>query len=236
MKKLSCILFDLDGTLLPMDLNIFLKAYFSRLLKHLTKNGYDYGKASLAIQSGIERMATNDGSESNEKAFWNAFEEVYGSLDEKNVAVFEAFYREEFPKLKEVCGFDARAALCVEKARTLADRVILATNPLYPRMATEQRAEWAGCPASLFDEITSFENSSYAKPSLDYYKELLATHGLEPSSCLMIGNDVGDDMVAARLGMKVFLLTPCLINKEKLSIDDIPHGDFDDLLCFLDTL
>ena len=236
MKKLSCILFDLDGTLLPMDLDTFLNAYFSLLLKHLAQNGYDYPRASAALKSGIHRMMTNDGSQKNEMAFWSAFEEVYGGLDETAAGVLDAFYRDEFSKLQEVCGFDARAVLCVKKAREMADRIILATNPVYPRTATEQRADWAGCPASLFDDITAFENSSYAKPSLNYYKEILAKYQLDPASCLMIGNDVGDDMVAARLGMRVFLLTPCLINKENLSIDHIPHGDYDALLDFLDTL
>jgi FMN phosphatase YigB (HAD superfamily) len=229
-------MFDLDGTLLPMDLTIFLDAYFSLLLNYLAQNGYDYPKAALATQNGIKSMMSNDGSLKNEDAFWKAFASVYGHLDEKDVGVFEAFYREEFSKLKEVCGFDARAVLCVNKARMLANRILLATNPVYPRTATEQRAEWAGCPVSLFDDITTFENSSFSKPNLNYYTEILEKKGLKPEECLMIGNDVGDDMVAARLGMKVFLLTPCLINKENTPIEVFPHGDFDDLLRFLDTL
>lgn len=37
---------------------------------------------------------------------------------------------------------------------------------------------------------------------------------MKEEETVMIGNDVGEDMVAAQLGMKVFLLTDCLINKE----------------------
>lgn len=35
-----------------------------------------------------------------------------------------------------------------------------------------------------------------------------------PKNVLMVGNDVRDDMSAADVGMKVFLLTDCLINKK----------------------
>ena len=46
----------------------------------------------------------------------------------------------------------------------------------------------------------------------------------------MIGNDVEEDMVAEKLGINVFLLTNCLINKNNKNINQFPHGDFDELL------
>ena len=52
----------------------------------------------------------------------------------------------------------------------------------------------------------------------------------------MVGNDVGDDMVAENLGMKVFLLTDCLINKTEHDRSDYPHGGFDELLQFIDSV
>ena len=39
--KLKAVLFDLDGTLLPMDLGKFLEAYFALLSKRLVPHGYD---------------------------------------------------------------------------------------------------------------------------------------------------------------------------------------------------
>ena len=45
----------------------------------------------------------------------------------------------------------------------------------------------------------------------------------------MVGNDVGEDMVAKNLGMKVFLLTDCLINKSGEDLSAYPHGTFKDL-------
>jgi hypothetical protein len=45
----------------------------------------------------------------------------------------------------------------------------------------------------------------------------------------MVGNDVDDDMVAAQTGMKVFLLTDCLINKSCKDVSNLPQGGFDEL-------
>ena len=50
----------------------------------------------------------------------------------------------------------------------------------------------------------------------------------------MVGNDVQEDMVARELGMEVFLLTPCMINKQGTDISQFPHGDFPELLRFLE--
>ena len=52
----------------------------------------------------------------------------------------------------------------------------------------------------------------------------------------MVGNDVGDDMVAQELGMKVFLLTDCLINKHNVDISVYPHGSFEELMEYIRTL
>lgn len=52
----------------------------------------------------------------------------------------------------------------------------------------------------------------------------------------MVGNDVDEDMVAEKLGMKVFLLTDCLINKTGADIDLYPHGSFPELMAFVRNL
>lgn len=49
----------------------------------------------------------------------------------------------------------------------------------------------------------------------------------------MVGNDVSDDMVARDLGMQVFLLTDCLINKNEVDISQFPHGSFEELMAFI---
>lgn len=114
--------------------------------------------------------------------------------------------------------------------------MILATNPIFPAIATESRIRWAGLAPENFELYTTYENSRFCKPNPDYYRDILARCGLQPSECIMVGNDVGDDMVAKELGMQVFLLTDCLINPKNTDVSVYPHGSFQELKAFLLSL
>ena len=149
--------------------------------------------------------------------------------------MFEKFYIENFDAVKEVCGYNPMAAETVEKLKKNGIRVALATNPIFPSIATEKRIRWAGLEPEDFEFFTTYENSKYCKPNPCYYKELLKQLDVRPEECLMVGNDVGDDMVAENLGMKVFLLTDCLINKTDKNISDYINGSFEQLLQFIDS-
>ncbi|MBQ3219620.1 MAG: HAD hydrolase-like protein [Clostridia bacterium] len=64
--------------------------------------------------------------------------------------------------------------------------------------------------------------------------QILQKIGAKTEECLMVGNDVGEDMIATeKLGMQVFLLTDDLINKTDRKVSDFPNGNFDDLIKFL---
>ena len=60
--------------------------------------------------------------------------------------------------------------------------------------------------------------------------------GLDPRECLMVGNDVGEDMAASALGMKTFLLTPCLINRTGEDIAKYPNGGLEALESYILSL
>ena len=53
---------------------------------------------------------------------------------------------------------------------------------------------------------------------------------------MMVGNDVTEDMVTKQMGMKVFLLPECLINKNNENINNYPHGKFIDLLNYINEI
>ena len=230
------ILFDLDGTLLPMDQDVFIKAYFSRLAAKLAPHGYDPEKLIKAIWGGTAAMVKNDGSVTNEDAFWNYFCTVFGENARKDEPIFADFYQTEFQQVQQSCGFDPRAAETIAKLKDMGYTLVLATNPIFPAMATESRMIWAGLDKSNFVLYTTYENSRHCKPNPDYYRDILAQIGAMPEECLMVGNDVSEDMVAATLGMKVFLLTDCLINKHNQDMGCYPHGSFDVLMEFIQTL
>ena len=234
--NIKAVLFDLDGTLLPMDMDKFIKAYFGGLAKRLAPLGYDPEKLVAAIWKGTGAMVKNDGSKLNEEAFWDTFAGIFGESVRADEPEFDAFYREDFDKVQAVCGYDPKARAAVDAIKAKGYRVALATNPIFPSIATEKRMRWAGFEPSDFEFFTTYENSSFCKPNTNYYKMVVDRLGLSPEECLMVGNDATEDIAAEKLGMKVFLLTDCLINKDDIDISKYPGGSFDDLIEYVKNL
>lgn len=234
--NIKAVLFDLDGTLLPMDQDTFMGLYFKSLAAKLAPHGYDPKTLIDAVWSGTTAMVKNSGEKTNEEMFWEDFKNQNGRDAKKDLPVFEDFYRNEFEKVKAACGYHPKAAETVAFIKKKGLRVALATNPLFPAIATENRIRWAGLSPEDFEFYTTYENSHYCKPNPKYYEEVVARMQLHPVECLMVGNDVREDMIAETLGMKVFLLTDCLINKDDKDISGYPQGSFTELIQFIETL
>lgn len=233
---MKAVLFDLDGTLLPMDQEVFVKDYLGRMARYAAPHGYDPELLVKAIWAGTGAMVKNDGSAKNEDVFWNVFDGILGRDARKDEALFEEFYRTEFQKSRESCGFRPEAVEAIRQIKNMGYRVTLATNPLFPSVATLSRIRWAGLNPEDFELITTYENARYCKPNPDYYREILGKLKLDGEECLMVGNDVGEDMIAQTLGMKVFLLMDCLINRENVDISQFPNGSFPELLRYIRSL
>ena len=229
-KKIEVVLFDLDGTLLPMDQDVFVQTYFGLLAKNLSNYGYEPKKLIESIWLGTKSMIMNDGKQTNEKVFWNTMSNIYGPNVINDENKFESFYINDFPLVKNSCGFDKRANEVIKFLKSKGYRLILATNPIFPRIATEQRIKWAGLDINDFEFVTTYENSSFSKPNLKYYLEILEKNDCKVENCLMVGNDVAEDMIVNKLGVDVFLLTRDLINKNNEDISNYPNGNYDDLL------
>ena len=234
--KITTVLFDLDGTLLPMDQNVFIKAYFGGLARRLAPCGYDPQKLIDAIWQGTAAMVKNNGDTTNEERFWQGFETAYGKPARQDEEFFAAFYREDFDKVSSSCGYTPAAREIIDTAKACGLRIALTTNPIFPSMATERRIAWAGLSTSDFELVTTYENSRFCKPNPNYYLDVMQTLGVAPEECLMVGNDVGEDMIAQTLGSRVFLLTNDLINPKNVDISIYPHGDYADLLAFIKNL
>ena len=234
--SVKAVLFDLDGTLLPMDQEQFVKTYFGGLCQRLAPHGYDSKKIVDGIWYGTAAMVKNNGERRNETVFWDAFAATLGEGIRAMEGELEDFYRRDFPAVGASCGYDARAAVVIDLVKRKGLRAILATNPIFPALATECRIGWAGLSPSDFEFYTTYENSCYCKPNPQYYREILEKIKLAPEECVMVGNDVEEDMIAKELGMQVFLLTDCLINKRGRDISEYPNGGFLELISFIESL
>lgn len=234
--SIKIILFDLDGTLLPMDQDVFVKGYFSTLSKKLAPYGYDPEELTKEIWTGAALMVKNNGPLTNEEVFWNYFLKRFGEKIHEDKKLFDEYYNNEFNTVKDLCGQNPKALETVLALQEEGYRTALATNPLFPKHATANRIRWAGFDPDIFDFFTSYEVCTSCKPNPRFYQEILDKTDYKPEEILMVGNDVKEDMVAGTLGMKVFLLTDCLINKENVDISQYPHGNYDDLLSYVKGL
>ena len=231
--KLTTILFDLDGTLLPMDNDAFTRGYFRLLAAKLAPHGYEPKQLVDGIWAGTAAMVKNDGSRTNEKAFWDRFSSIFGEAVLEDLPMFEEFYETDFQAAKAFCGFNPDAAATVQAVKELGLCVVLATNPIFPAVATRSRIRWAGLTPEDFALYTTYENIGLCKPNPDYYREIMKRLGVRPEECLMVGNDATEDMAAAETGMRVFLLTDCLLNRDNRDISAWPHGGFPQLMDYI---
>ena len=234
--EIKAVLFDLDGTLLPMDQDEFVRSYYKLLAVKLAPLGYEPQKLIDSLFVGVKAMIKNDGSKLNEEAFWEVFTSIHGEASVNEKPILEEFYKNEFHQVKSVCGENAGAKSMVSDLREKGKKVILATSPLFPAVATKSRMSWAGLSPDDFDYVTTYENCRFTKPNPKYYEELLNVIDCKPEECLMIGNDVVDDMVTKEMGMQVFLLTDCLINNPNVDISVYRHGNMEELKRFLNKI
>lgn len=215
MSKYKAILFDMDGTLLPMEHKAFMHGYFKMILGVLSSFGDDPKVLFDGFLKGIERMNNNDGAVNNKEAFWGAFKNFISGDVSEYIRISDEFYYGDFEKARAFTSCNPLAARAVEFAHKNGRKVVLATNPMFPKHAQLARLGWAGLSEKDFDLITDYESDSHTKPQKEYYLSICERIGVAPEECLMIGNDERDDMMGAEaVGMDGFLLTDCLIPAE----------------------
>lgn len=227
---INTILFDLDSTLLCMDQDEFVKVYFGRLCAYMERYGWEAKNLSKVIWGCVGAMVKNQEPVRNDMVFWQQFEALTGCRQKDVEAGFQEFYEKDFPLVREVAQKMEESAAIVRVLRDKGYRLALATNPLFPQIATYTRVRWAGMEPEDFEWITTYENSCYCKPSLRYYQEVMDKLGVEPGQCLMVGNDVDEDMCAAELGVQVHLITDYLIDRQNKGVDGYSHSTLAEFL------
>lgn len=231
------VLFDLDGTLLPMDMDAFTKLYFSSLCKRFCPV-LSVAPDNLinAVWKGTAAMIKNDNSKTNKELFWEVASDACGMDLTSYIEQFDDYYLSEFIEAKRATQPTPYAGKCVELIRKnlpKEGKLIAATNPIFPEVATMRRLNWAEVSPNDFDYITVYENSGFCKPNLEYYKMICDKCGIKPEESIMIGNDVDEDMIAAELGFDTYLVTDTMINKKDKDYSIHKHGTFEELYDFL---
>jgi FMN phosphatase YigB (HAD superfamily) len=207
---LRAVLFDLDDTLLGNAMDTFLPAYFQALTRYLAHLVPPKRLLDELMRATKAMNATCHADLTNEEAFASLF---YPALEPERSTVeraFERFYVEEFPNLRILTRRRPEARYLVEWAVEQGLQVVVATNPLFPRVAVEQRLAWAGLPVDEinFALVTTYENMHATKSHSVYYSEILQRLDRRPTECLMVGDSWDMDVVpASSLGIHVYWVT-----------------------------
>jgi FMN phosphatase YigB (HAD superfamily) len=206
------LLFDLDGTLLSMDMHEFVERYLESIscrFAHLFKHGDFVAKL---MQSTQTMLMNKDPFKTNEEVFMEDFLPRSGLSRKEVTVMFTDYYIRDFPKLQCYTRAEPLIKGILEVAVKQKRELVIATNPVFPEIAIRQRLQWAGIGHLPFRLITTYENMHFCKPHLEYYAEILKKLNRLPGDCLMIGNDAREDLAANGVGISTFLLKNHLIN------------------------
>ncbi|MBC7343467.1 MAG: HAD family hydrolase [Clostridia bacterium] len=227
------LLWDLDGTLLPADSELLIREYLT-LLANEVSFLVDPKVFITELQNATWKMITGgNGLETNETLFWKEFIPRINLKRSALEPLLNQFYQQKYNLLASLVKPSPMSLRCIEAAIEHGYVNVLATNPVFPLVALKQRLKWINLDESHFALITSLENMHYCKPKLEYYAEILRLLKAEPNQCLMIGNDVDEDLVAGNLGMATFLLEGYVLNRNCISPRSTYQGTWDDLYALI---
>lgn len=233
----EAILFDLDGTLLEINMEIFLQHYFAEMMKKAQESGYQDVKRLVAlVYQATDGMIADCSDTLNEAAFMQRFLAEWTYPEQEMRSFFDDFYSQAYPRLKPYCRPLPGIPELMSRIFARGYKVVIATNAVFPLTAIQQRMDWGGIGHFHYDLITSYEFMHYCKPHPEYYQEISDKIGVKPENCLMIGNDTGEDLPAGQIGMKTFLVEDQLIDKGDSGFSPDWRGSLADMINFIDRL
>jgi len=232
---IRCVLFDLDGTLVHFEYDDFLKAYFKAITKSASSL-VEPQQFTEALLASTEAMIRNDDpSHSNSQVFREDFFQRVSVPQGVLMPVFEDFYRNEFTEIKNVLGVQPHpgAREMLEFLIHKGYDVVIATNAVFPLEAIIERMRWGGIAGLPYKLITCYDTMHFCKPNLKYYEETLEIIRHKPEECLMVGNNVDEDIIAGALGLKTYLVEDFLLDSgENQHVPDF-RSNFNDLVKFM---
>ena len=236
-RTYTTVFFDLDGTLLPMDTDVFLRGYMKGLGIYMAEHGLDAEKGMKALMAGVKSMGNGEEPSSNAEKFWTVFESIMGMSIEEGAPFFLDFYNGPFNAIAEDVQPNPSAARAIRTLKAKGYRLAVTTMPMFPVQAVHNRLRWAGLDPQDFMFVTDYETNTSVKPYARFYEEALQRAGVDGSQVLMVGNHNLEDGAATKLGCDLYLVTDHLLTAEGgTSLDECKHGSMEDFARFCDEL
>lgn len=207
---LKAVVFDMDATLLDINLGAFVAVLAkdeSKLLADIgRKNPLSMFAAYTAAVYELNR-ADRDNACTNRELFCATIERRGGVvLADPIIADAIAFFeREVLPHRNDAIIAARPLEGGLEALSCVLDRglrVALLTNPCFTRECIDCRMGWAGIRDMPFELVTTMENTRRSKPNPDYYRDALEAMGLAPEEVLMVGNDPRRDFPDPDIGLQ----------------------------------
>lgn len=201
---IQTILFDLDNTLILFDEVKFFKAYIKKVAP-LMEDIIPPHQLWKMVLDATKAVLHNNGQLTNKEVFNQTFSRRLKDQTEEIWNRFIHFYQNEFDTLRTLVRVNQGVSDIFSLLFKKNFKIVIASNPFWPRVAMEKRMGWAGVTKEQVCLITHMENMHFCKPRLEYYQEICQIINEDPKNCLMVGDDPMNDMVAGQIGMKTYL-------------------------------
>lgn len=213
LGDLKGVLFDLDGTLLQVDMNRFIPAYVDGLAEVCADLAEHRRFTDVLLQATWALLRSDQGECSNQQLFHFAIERHLAISPDLFSQRLQRYCNDHLPSLAPLITPHPLVPQILRGCFERGFKVVIATNPVFPRPLVEARLDWGGMGEFPFDLVTSYENTRFCKPNRGYFEDILQTLGLEPQHCLMVGNDTEHDLAAGAAGIATYLLDTWLIDR-----------------------
>lgn len=235
LTKIKAVLFDLDGTLIDVDMNRFVPVYLRRLTEYM-KDQVNPVHAMRSLHHAVAAMFANtDASRTLESILLDVLAAELAITPEQYAECLEQFCRNDLEELRPLVTGHPLSSQLVDSALDRGWEVVLATNPIFPRSVIDARLSWGNLDGGVFHHVTDYETAHFCKPSVNFFKEVLDRLQLPAEACLMVGNDTLHDLSASQVGMQTCLLTPWSISRPGTQFRADWQGRHEELLALIES-
>jgi FMN phosphatase YigB (HAD superfamily) len=233
LDSIQAVFFDLDGTLVDVDMHRFVPSYLLRLTEQMGDQ-VDPARATRALHRAVAAMFANaDADKTLECILLEVLQSELSMSPGAYAASLERFCRKDLESLRPLVSGHPLSPRLVEASLERGWQVVLATNPIFPRAVIDARIAWGALDGGAFHHVTAYETAHFCKPNPGFFEELLARLQIPAAACLMIGNDTLHDLAACQVGMQTGLLTPWRIHRPDAHFTADWQGSHEELLAMI---